>query len=87
MKTTVKFLSAVLVLGLILNCSKISEKVEEKVNEKVNEKIDKELKKVDSTLDRGKLDSMMKSLDTLKSKADSLLNDANDKDKQGKKSK
>lgn len=85
MKTSIKFLAALFVLGLILNCSKISEKVEEKVNEKVNEKIDKELKKVDSTLDRGKLDSMMKSLDTLKSKADSLLNDADDK--KGKKSK
>jgi hypothetical protein len=85
MKTTIKFLSALMVLGLILNCSKISEKVEEKVNEKVNEKIDKELKKVDSTLDRGKLDSMMMSLDSLKTRADSLLQD-ND-DKKGKKSK
>lgn len=80
---TIKFLLALVVLISVLNCSKISEKVEEKVNEKVNEKIDKELKKVDSTLDRSKLDSMMKSLDTLKSKADSLMN--LDKDEKGAK--
>lgn len=71
----IKLFSALLVLGVILNCSKISEKVEQKVNEKVNEKIDENLKKVDSTLDRNKIDSLMKSLDTLKSKADSLLQD------------
>ncbi len=82
MKTTLKFFSALLILGLILHCSKISEKVEEKVNEKVNEKIDKELRKVDSTLDRNKLDSIMKQLDTLKSKQDN--NKQND-NKRGKK--
>ncbi|MEO8515050.1 MAG: hypothetical protein ABI543_15945, partial [Ignavibacteria bacterium] len=68
-----KFFTALLVLGVIMNCSKISEKVEEKVNEKVNEKIDENLKKIDSTFDKKKLDSLMKSLDTLKSKADSLF--------------
>jgi tetrahydromethanopterin S-methyltransferase subunit B len=72
-----KYFSALLVLGLVLNCSKISEKVEEKVNQKVNEKIDENLKKIDSTLDKNKIDSLMKSLDTLKSQADSLLNEEN----------
>ena len=72
-----KFFSALLVLGILLNCSKISEKVEEKVNQKVNEKIDENLKKIDSSFDKNKFDSLMKSLDTLKSKADSLLEQDN----------
>lgn len=75
----VKYFSALLVIAAILSCSKISEKVEEKVNEKVNEKIDEQIKKVDSTLDRNKLDSMMRSLDTLKTMADSLMNDGKEK--------
>jgi hypothetical protein len=79
MKTTLKFSAALLVLFTILNCSKISEKVEEKVNEKVNEKINEELKKVDSTLDRSKIDSVMKSLDSMKTKADSLIKDSKEK--------
>lgn len=74
-----KYFSALLVLGLVLNCSKISEKVEEKVNQKVNEKIDENLKKIDSSFDKNKLDSLMKSLDTLKTKADSLLNEENNR--------
>jgi hypothetical protein len=74
-----KYLASFIILGLVLNCSKISEKVEQKVNEKVNEKIDENLKKVDSSLDRSKIDSLMRSLDTLKSKADSLLNEENDR--------
>ncbi len=73
--TILKYFGSLAILGLVLNCSKISEKVEQKVNEKVNEKIDESLKKVDSTLDRNKIDSLMRSLDTLKSKADSLLDD------------
>lgn len=79
MKTTFKYFAALLIVGIILSCSKLSEKVEEKVNEKVNEKIDEQIKKVDSTLDRKKLDSMMKSLDTLKTMADSLLNEGKEK--------
>ena len=75
----VKYLSALLVLGLVLNCSKISEKVEEKVNEKVNEKIDENLKKIDSSLDRKSIDSLMRQLDTLKTKADSLMQEETDK--------
>ena len=73
--TILKYFGALVILGLVLNCSKISEKVEQKVNEKVNEKIDENLKKVDSTLDRKKIDSWMKSLDTLKNQADSLFDD------------
>lgn len=72
MRTIIKFSVSVLVLGVVLNCGKISEKVEEKVNQKVNERIDEELKKVDSIFSNNKLDSVMKSLDTLKTKADSL---------------
>lgn len=79
--TLIKYFGALLILGLVLNCSRITEKVEQKVNEKVNEKIDENLKKVDSTLDRSKIDSLMKSLDTLKTQADSLLNEKTRKTK------
>jgi len=71
---TVKFLAALLVITCVMNCSRISEKIEEKVNEKVNEKIDENLKKMDSTFDKVKLDSLMKSLDSLKLKSDSVVN-------------
>ena len=81
----IKYLSAFLVLGLVLNCSRITEKVEEKVNEKVNEKIDENLKKIDSSIDRKSIDSLMRHLDTLKSKADSLMQE--ETEKQSKKSK
>lgn len=80
---SIKFLIALLVLAAALNCSKISQKVEEKVNEKVNEKIDENLKKIDSTFDKGKLDSLMKSMDSIKVKADSMMNS----DKKGKRNK
>ena len=79
MKTTIKFFTALFVLAFTLNCSRITEKVGEKVNEKVNEKIDEQLKKVDSTLDKNKIDSLMKQMDTLKTKADSLLKDSKEK--------
>jgi len=76
MKMTIfKYLGSLIILAVVLNCSNITEKVEQKVNEKVNEKIDENLKKVDSTLDRNKIDSLMKSLDTLKNQADSIFND------------
>jgi hypothetical protein len=74
-----KFLLALFVLGFLLNCSKLTQKVEEKVNQKINEEIDEKLKEVDTNLSRQKLDSIMKSLDTLKTKADSLLQDAKEK--------
>lgn len=73
----IKYISALLVLGFLVNCSKISEKVEEKVNQKVNEKIDENLKKIDSFFDRKSIDSLMKKLDTLKSQTDSLLEQDN----------
>jgi hypothetical protein len=78
---TVKFFIAIFVLAVVVNCSRISQKVEEKVNEKVNEKIDENLKKIDSTFDKNKIDSLMKSMDSLKIKADSLMNN----DKKGRK--
>ncbi|HAX48301.1 MAG TPA: hypothetical protein PK605_13920 [Ignavibacteria bacterium] len=81
----VKFFTALLVFAFLVNCSKITEKVEEKVNEKVNEKIDENLKKIDSSIDRKSIDSLMKQLDTLKTKADSLL--LEESDKRSKKSK
>ncbi|HRE09922.1 MAG TPA: hypothetical protein PLN22_03770 [Ignavibacteria bacterium] len=81
----VKFFTALLVFAFLVNCSKITEKVEEKVNEKVNEKIDENLKKIDSSIDRNSIDSLMKQLDTLKTKADSLL--LEESDKRSKKSK
>lgn len=83
--SAIKFLSALMILGFVLSCSRITEKVEKKIDEKVNERIDEELKKVDSTLDRNKFDSLMKSMDTLKTKADSLLK--GNKEKMGKKPK
>ncbi|MBE2228091.1 MAG: hypothetical protein IAE93_12130 [Ignavibacteria bacterium] len=81
----VKFFTALLVFAFLVNCSKITEKVEEKVHEKVNEKIDENLKKIDSSIDRKSIDSLMKQLDTLKTKADSLL--LEESDKRSKKSK
>jgi hypothetical protein len=73
MKNSIKILTALAVLFAVLNCSKITEKVEQKVNEKVNEKIDENLKKIDSTFDKNKIDSLMQSLDSMKTKSDSLF--------------
>jgi Zn-dependent M16 (insulinase) family peptidase len=84
MKTILKYFSALIVFAFIVNCSRITEKVEQKVNEKVNEKIDEELKKVDSSLDRNKIDSLMKSMDSLKSKADSMFNESKEKPKRSR---
>jgi len=75
----IKFLLSLLVLAAVVNCSKITDKVEEKVNEKVNEKIDENLKKIDSTLDRKSIDSLMNQMDSMKLKADSLLNEGSKK--------
>ena len=41
--TILKYFGSLVILGLVLNCSKISEKVEQKVNEKVNEKMMKQI--------------------------------------------
>lgn len=75
----IKFLLSLLILAAVVNCSKITDKVEEKVNEKVNEKIDENLKKIDSTLDRKSIDSLMNQMDSLKLKADSILNEGSKK--------
>jgi uncharacterized membrane protein YhiD involved in acid resistance len=80
----IKFLLSLLVLAAVVNCSKITDKVEEKVNEKVNEKIDENLKKIDSSLDRKSIDSLMNQMDSIKIKADSIINESKkkfDKDK------
>lgn len=74
-----KYFLSLAVLAAVLNCSKLTEKVEEKVNQKVNEKIDEQLKKVDSTLDKNKIDSIFKQMDTLKTKADSLFKEKKEK--------
>lgn len=76
---TIKFLFSLLVFAAIVNCSKITDKVEEKVNEKVNEKIDENLKKIDSSLDRRSIDSLMNQMDSIKLKADSIFNDSKKK--------
>lgn len=73
MRNSIKILTAFAVLLAVLNCSRITEKVEQKVNEKVNEKIDENMKKIDSTFDKNKIDSLMQSMDSLKTKADSLF--------------
>ena len=73
MKNSIKIIMSLAVLSAVLNCSKITEKVEQKVNEKVNEKIDENLKKIDSTFDKNRIDSLMQSMDSLKTKADSLF--------------
>jgi hypothetical protein len=78
MKIT-KFLLSLLVLAAVVNCSKITDKVEEKVNEKVNEKIDENLKKIDSSLDRRSIDSLMNKMDSIKLKADSIINESRKK--------
>ncbi len=60
-----KFISALIVLGGLLSCSKITQKVEEKVDEKVNKTIEKNMRKIDSTFSKEKLDSLKKQIDSL----------------------
>ena len=60
-----KFISALIVLAVILNCSKLTQKVEEKVDEKVNKTIEENMKKIDSTFSKEKLDSLKKQIDSL----------------------
>jgi len=75
MKNTLKFASAISVIIVIASCGWFKKTVEEKVNEK----IDENLKKVDSTFSKDKMDSLMKQLDSIKIKADSLTNKNNKK--------
>lgn len=70
MNNKIKFIISILILFLILSCGWFRQKVEEKVNEK----IDENLKKIDSSFSKGKIDSLIKQMDTLKLKSDSLSN-------------
>ncbi len=77
MKDTIKYFSAVLIIALITSCGWFKKKVEEKVNEK----IDENLQRIDSSLGKSKMDSLMKQLDSLKINSDSVMNKNNKRSK------
>ena len=62
-----KFITGLLILAVVLSCSKISERVEKKVNEKIDKTIEENMNKIDSSLKNSNLDSLkklIKQLDT-----------------------
>jgi hypothetical protein len=71
---TVKFLSAIFVLCILLSCDSVFNRVQEKVEQKVNEKIDKTIddamNKMDTALSKISLDSLKKMTITPDSAAD-----------------
>ena len=70
MKNTIKFITAITIVIVIASCGWFKKTVEEKVNEK----IDENLRKIDSSFSKERMDSLMKSLDSIKVKSDSLIN-------------
>ena len=77
MKKLLPYLVSLAVLAAVLNCSRISEKIEKKVDEKIDQKIDETMKKMDSSFEKIRIDSLMKITDS--------LNTGNEKDKHSKK--
>jgi regulatory protein YycI of two-component signal transduction system YycFG len=61
----IKFLIAIIILGIILSCSKISEKIEKKVDEKIDKTIEENMKQIDSSLHKSDIDSLKKLLKQL----------------------
>ena len=70
MKNKLKFIIAITIVIVIASCGWFKKTVEEKVNEK----IDENLRKIDSSLSKERMDSLMKSLDSIKVKSDSIIN-------------
>lgn len=77
MKNIFRYIVSLIILAVVLNCSRISEKIEKKVDEKIDQKIDETMKKMDSSFEKIRIDSLMKITDSLKT--------GNEKDKHSKK--
>ena len=70
-----KFFTAFGILLIALSCNKISETVEVKVKEEIDSQVDEKLKQIDSSMSKGKLDSLKSQIDSVmgKTNLDSLM--------------